>query len=128
MVLRLRPEDIGFGRAIVVPIRSMGGAMIGALVVGADGMLGVPSGVLDAALAPLEALAVKMGRAMEGGAIELSPSDGRHYGTAREYGEGIDAVPARPPGMEVLVELLGSEDVMEKAEAGWEGRLRMASD
>jgi signal transduction histidine kinase len=65
VVLRSNPEDVGRGRAIVIPLRASTGKMLGALVVCADGMMSVKRRVVDEALLPLEALALKLGRTME---------------------------------------------------------------
>ncbi|WP_263366554.1 sensor histidine kinase [Edaphobacter bradus] len=66
VVLGAEQERPGLGRAIVVPIgTTTGRRLVGALVVGADRMLSIRRGLVEEALAPLEALAVKVGRAME---------------------------------------------------------------
>jgi hypothetical protein len=78
VVLRSGPEDLGCGRAIVVPLRTSGGRMVGALAVCADGMMSVSRRVVDEALLPMEMLAVKLERAMENGALaDFSQSPGR---------------------------------------------------
>jgi signal transduction histidine kinase len=69
VVLRCKPEEIGHGRAIVIPLRTSAGRMVGALAVGADGMMSVRRRVVDEALLPLEALAVKLGRTIENAAL-----------------------------------------------------------
>jgi signal transduction histidine kinase len=69
VILRRRPEEIGRGRAIIIPLRTSVGRMVGALVVCADGMMSVPRRAVDRALLPLEALAVKLGRRMENAAL-----------------------------------------------------------
>lgn len=58
-----------YRRAMVIPLWTTGGRMVGALAVGADGVLGVQRRVLEEALAPLEALAVKVARSMENAAV-----------------------------------------------------------
>jgi signal transduction histidine kinase len=58
-------EEIGCGRAIVIPLRTSAGRMVGALALCADGMMSVRRRALDEALLPLEALAVKLGRTIE---------------------------------------------------------------
>jgi signal transduction histidine kinase len=60
---------VGCGRAIVVPLRTAGGRMVGALAVGADAMLSVPQRMVGEAVRPLEALAARLGRAMEDAAV-----------------------------------------------------------
>jgi signal transduction histidine kinase len=69
VVLRHGLEEIGCGRAIVIPLRSSAGRMVGALAVCADGMMSVRRRALDEALLPLEALAVKLGRTIENNAL-----------------------------------------------------------
>ena len=54
-----------YRRAIVVPLWTTGGRLLGALAVGADSLTGVRRSVLAEALGPLEALALKVERAME---------------------------------------------------------------
>jgi signal transduction histidine kinase len=51
--------------AIVIPLWTTSGRMMGALAMGADGLLSVRQRELEEALWPLEALAVKVARAME---------------------------------------------------------------
>jgi signal transduction histidine kinase len=62
-------DRVGCGRAIVVPLRTAAGRMVGALAVGADAMLSVPQRMIAEAVAPLEALAERLGRAMEDAAL-----------------------------------------------------------
>jgi signal transduction histidine kinase len=61
----LEAGGVGIGRAIVIPLRTTAGRMLGAMAVGAEGMLSRPRRAVEEALEPLEALAVKLGRAME---------------------------------------------------------------
>ena len=65
--------DVGYRRAVVIPLWTTsgpgGGQMSGALVVGADGWREAPRSVLRDALAPLEALAVKVARSVEDAAL-----------------------------------------------------------
>jgi signal transduction histidine kinase len=63
---RLEEEARG---AMVIPLWSTAGRMMGALAVGADGLLSVRQRELDEALWPLEALGVKVARAMENAAL-----------------------------------------------------------
>lgn len=65
IVLELGPHELDGGRAIVVPLRTTTGRMVGALAVCADGMMRVPRRAVGEALAPLETLALKLGRALE---------------------------------------------------------------
>jgi len=58
-----------YRRAIVIPLWTTGGRILGALAVGADGLLGVRRSVLEEALEPLEALGVKVARSMENAAV-----------------------------------------------------------
>ena len=58
VVLGAMPAEVGYARAVVIPLRSAGGRMLGALLVGADGLLDVRRSVLQEVLAPLEALAM----------------------------------------------------------------------
>jgi len=55
--------------AIVIPMWTTSGRMMGALAVGADGLLSVRQRELEEALWPLEALGVKVARAMENAAL-----------------------------------------------------------
>jgi signal transduction histidine kinase len=59
-----------YSGAIVVPLWTAAGTMLGALAVGADGLMSVRRSALAKALAPMEALAFKVERAMENGALE----------------------------------------------------------
>ena len=70
VVLGKRPAAIGHSGAIVIPLWTAGGRMLGALAVGADGLMGVRRSALAKALEPMEALAFKLERAMENGALE----------------------------------------------------------
>ena len=65
VVLGQGPGEVGSGRAIVIPLRTSAGRMVGALAVGADAMFSVPRRVVAEALLPLEALAVRLGRTIE---------------------------------------------------------------
>jgi signal transduction histidine kinase len=58
-------EGAGHGRAIVIPLRTSAGRMVGAVAVRADGMMSVRRRAVDEALLPLEALAVRLGRTIE---------------------------------------------------------------
>jgi len=64
--VRMQEEARG---AIVIPLWSTAGRMMGALAVGADGLLSVRQRELEEALWPLEALGVKVARAMENAAL-----------------------------------------------------------
>jgi signal transduction histidine kinase len=70
VVLGKGTEVIGHSGAIVIPLWTMRGGMLGALAVGADGVMSVRRSVLAKALVPLEALAFKVERAMENAAVE----------------------------------------------------------
>lgn len=59
----------GCGRAIVTPMWTAGGRMVGALVVCADGLLSVRRSAVSEALAGIEALAAKLGRSIENAAL-----------------------------------------------------------
>jgi signal transduction histidine kinase len=63
------PATIGHSGAIVIPLWTTGGRMLGALAVGADGLIDVRRSALARALAPMEALAFKVERAMENAAL-----------------------------------------------------------
>jgi signal transduction histidine kinase len=63
------PGAIGHSGAIVVPLWTIGGRMLGALAVGADGLMSVRRSALARALAPMEALALKVERALENAAL-----------------------------------------------------------
>jgi signal transduction histidine kinase len=69
VVLGKGPTEGEYRRAIVVPLWTTGGRMVGALAVCADGMLGVRRWTLEEALAPMEALGVKVSRSMENAAV-----------------------------------------------------------
>jgi len=69
VVLGKMPAEIGYRRAIVTPLWTAGGRMLGALAVGADSLMSVRRSSLAKALGPLEALAFKMERAMENAAL-----------------------------------------------------------
>lgn len=62
-------EGAGCGRAIVVPLWTTSGRMLGALAVCADGVLVMPRKTVVEAVPPLETLAVKVARAMENAAL-----------------------------------------------------------
>jgi signal transduction histidine kinase len=64
------PAAIGHSGAIVIPLWTVAGRMLGALAVGADGLMGVRRSTLAKALEPMEALAFKLEREMENGALE----------------------------------------------------------
>lgn len=59
----------GCGRAIVTPMWTTGGRMVGALAVCADGLLSVRRSAVTEAVVALEALAVKLGRSLENAAL-----------------------------------------------------------
>ncbi|RSL17657.1 phospho-acceptor domain-containing protein [Edaphobacter aggregans] len=69
VVLGESASGVGAERAIVIPIDTTGGRMVGALVVCVDGMIFLPRKEVVDAMAPLEALVVKLGRAMENAAL-----------------------------------------------------------
>jgi signal transduction histidine kinase len=69
VVLNRGSEEVGCGRAIVIPLRTSGGRMVGALAVCADGMMSVRRRTVAEALLPLEALAVRLGRTIENNAL-----------------------------------------------------------
>ncbi len=69
VVLGERASGAGAERAIVIPIDTTCGRMVGALAVCVDGMMHVPRREVVEAVTPLEALAVKLGRAMENAAL-----------------------------------------------------------
>ncbi|HEY6374313.1 MAG TPA: HAMP domain-containing sensor histidine kinase, partial [Edaphobacter sp.] len=65
VVLGESASGAGAERVIVFPIETTSGRMVGALMVCVDGMMLVPRKEVAEAMPPLEALAVKVGRAME---------------------------------------------------------------
>jgi len=69
VVLGEMPEGIGCRRAIVTPLWTTSGRLLGVLAVGADGLMSVRRSVLGKTLEPLEALAFKVERAMENAAL-----------------------------------------------------------
>jgi signal transduction histidine kinase len=70
VVLGKATAAIGHSGAIVTPLWTAGGRMLGALAVGADGVMSVRRSALAKALAAMEALAFKVERAMENAALE----------------------------------------------------------
>jgi len=56
---------LGEGRVVAVPVGATGGRIVGAMLVCADSILQVPRRRAEEAIVGLEALAVKLGRAME---------------------------------------------------------------
>jgi signal transduction histidine kinase len=64
-----RAEDVRYQGAVVIPLWTTGGRMLGALAVGADDVMGARRSALKKALEPLEALALKMERVMENAAL-----------------------------------------------------------
>jgi signal transduction histidine kinase len=69
VILGKRVAEGEYWRAIVIPLWTTGGRMLGALAVSADGLLGVRRSALEAALEPLEALGVKVSRSIENAAV-----------------------------------------------------------
>jgi signal transduction histidine kinase len=70
VVLSRGTQAIGYSGAIVTPLWTMGGRLLGVLAVGADGVMSVRRSALAKALVPMEALAFKVERAMENAALE----------------------------------------------------------
>jgi signal transduction histidine kinase len=69
VVFEKSPLEVEYREAIVIPLSTASGRMMGALVVCATGLLGLRRSVLTRALEPLEALAVKVARSMENAAL-----------------------------------------------------------
>ncbi|HUZ96675.1 MAG TPA: HAMP domain-containing sensor histidine kinase [Edaphobacter sp.] len=65
VVLGKSATDTGCGRAIMIPVRTSAGGMRGVLAVCADGLMSLRRQTVEETIAPLEALAVKLGRAIE---------------------------------------------------------------
>ncbi|MEO8737231.1 MAG: HAMP domain-containing sensor histidine kinase [Edaphobacter sp.] len=65
VVLGKESAEVGCGRAIMVPVWTTGGRMAGTLAVCADRLMTMQRRAVEEAIPPLEALAVKLGRAME---------------------------------------------------------------
>jgi signal transduction histidine kinase len=65
VVLGKHGTDAGCGRAIMIPVRTSTGGMRGALAVCADGLMSLRRQTVEETIAPLESLAVKLGRAIE---------------------------------------------------------------
>jgi signal transduction histidine kinase len=65
VVLGKNAADAGCGRAIIMPLQTSTGMMRGLLAVCADGMMSLPRKTVEETISPLEALAVKLGRAIE---------------------------------------------------------------
>jgi signal transduction histidine kinase len=70
VVLGRGTAAVGYSGAIVIPLWTTAGRMLGALAVGADGVMSVRRSALAKALVPMEALAFKLERAMENAALE----------------------------------------------------------
>jgi signal transduction histidine kinase len=68
-LLSKSPGGVACQGAIVTPLWTTSGRMVGALAVGADGLMSLRRSVLTRALGPLEALACKVERAMENAAL-----------------------------------------------------------
>jgi hypothetical protein len=69
VALGREPSEVRHSGAIVTPMWTAGGRMLGALAVGADGLMSVRRSALAKSLEPLEALAFKLERAMENAAL-----------------------------------------------------------
>jgi signal transduction histidine kinase len=69
VVLGKRPVETGYLRAVVTPLWTTGGRLLGALVVGADGVMSVRRSALAKALEPMELLAMKVERVLENAAL-----------------------------------------------------------
>lgn len=69
VILGKRVVEGEYRRAIVIPLWTTGGRVLGALAVGADGFVSVRRSVLEEALRPLEALAIKVARSLENAAV-----------------------------------------------------------
>ncbi|WP_158911723.1 MULTISPECIES: sensor histidine kinase [Acidobacteriaceae] len=65
MVLGKNSIEAGCGRAILIPLQTSTGAVRGALAVCADGLMSLRRQTVEETISPLEALAVKLGRAIE---------------------------------------------------------------
>lgn len=65
VVLGKDVTDPGCGRAIMIPLQTSTGKMRGALAVCADGLMSLKRQTVEETISPLEALAVKLGRAIE---------------------------------------------------------------
>jgi signal transduction histidine kinase len=65
VVLGESVSGAGAERAIVIPLETTGGRVVGAIAVCVDGMMFVPRKEVVDAMPPLEALAVKLGRSIE---------------------------------------------------------------
>lgn len=69
VVLGKGSTGVGCGRAIVAPLWTTSGRMVGALVVCADRLMSVRRSAVAEAMTALEGLAVKLGRSMENAAL-----------------------------------------------------------
>ena len=65
VVLGKNSTDAGCGRAIMIPVHTSTGGMRGVLAVCADGLMSLRRQTVEETIAPLEALAVKLARAIE---------------------------------------------------------------
>lgn len=70
VVLGKESAGVGCGRAIIVPLWTADGDMLGVLAVCADRLLTLRRQTVEDTIAPLEALAVKLARSMERSALE----------------------------------------------------------
>ena len=68
-LLRASSGGVACQGAIVTPLWTTSGRMLGAFAVGANGLMSLRRSVLTRALGPLEALACKVERAMENAAL-----------------------------------------------------------
>ena len=69
VVLGESSSGAGAERAVVIPIETTSGRVVGMLTVCVDGMILVPRKEMIDAMPPLEALAIKLGRAVENAAL-----------------------------------------------------------
>ena len=69
VVLGKESAEVGCGRAIIVPLWTASGQMAGALAVCADRLMTLRRQTVEETIPPLEALAVKLARALENAAL-----------------------------------------------------------
>lgn len=69
IVLGKGADEEGCGRAVITPMWSTGGRMLGAMAVCADGLLSVRRSAVVEAMAGIEALAAELARSMENAAL-----------------------------------------------------------
>ena len=100
VVLGKNAADMGCGRAIMIPLQTSTGQIRGALAVCADGLMSLQRKTVEETISPLEALAVKLGWAIESSEIieqlkqaeKLTGLGSRANGVAQELADPLKVV------------------------------------